>query len=131
MDRRTVLVLVIAFILGVFIGYCGSCYYFEAARVKQIAEQAQNVAEKQQEALSNAVKAGKVEAVGVDSVTVNGKTYRINEYSTVQVGMNFVSRPGEKCDLTKYFKVGDNVKLVEKGGVIAALYRELRPGERS
>jgi hypothetical protein len=39
-------------------------------------------------------------------------TLRTNEYTSVQVGMDFVNRPGQKLDLTEHFKPGDYCALV-------------------
>jgi hypothetical protein len=56
-------------------------------------------------------------------------TLRTNEYTSVQVGMDFVNRPGQKLDLTEHFKVGDYVDVLVKDGQALALHRDFRPSE--
>ncbi len=56
--------------------------------------------------------------------------YRINEYTQVQIGMGFVNRPGEKVDLTKWFREGELVNLLVSDGQAVLVYRELRSEEQ-
>ncbi|WP_025775147.1 hypothetical protein [Neomoorella thermoacetica] len=44
--------------------------------------------------------------------------------------MNFVDKPGQNADLTKYFKAGDTINALVKDGQALALHREARPGEQ-
>lgn len=71
----------------------------------------------------------KVEQGGGDiGQTINIST---NEYTSIQIGMSFVNKLGEKTDLTKWFKIGDKVDAIVKDGQALALYRDLRPGEQT
>ncbi|WP_027356878.1 copper amine oxidase N-terminal domain-containing protein [Desulfofundulus thermocisternus] len=103
-------------------------------------EKAQEAAKKEQEELNKMFRHGKVISVEPDKLTMNVEkgggdvgrtiTITINEYTSVQVGMRFVNKPGEKIDLTKWFKPGDTVGALVKEGQAKALGRELRPGEQ-
>ncbi|WP_134642972.1 hypothetical protein [Ammonifex thiophilus] len=86
------------------------------------------------------VRHGEVQEVRPDSLKVKvekgggdvGKevTARTTEFTSVQVGMGFVNRPGEKVDLTRYFRPGDRVDMLYRDGQALALHRDLRPGEQ-
>ncbi|SHJ16078.1 hypothetical protein [Desulfofundulus thermosubterraneus] len=136
--RRSVLaVIVIASLLVGFAGGFGGGYYkfVYAPKVK-----AQEMAKKQEEELNKMVRHGEVVSVEPDRLTLKvdkgggdiGKTItaRTTEYTSVQIGMGFVNKPGEKLDLTKWFKQGDYVDVLYKDGQALALHRELRPGEQ-
>lgn len=58
-------------------------------------------------------------------------TYRVNEYTSIQVGMGFVNKSNEKADLTKWFQKGDEIDLLVRSGQAMAMHRELRPGEQA
>ncbi|WP_434577049.1 hypothetical protein [Thermoanaerobacterium thermosaccharolyticum] len=133
------LVLVLAFILTLGLGFGGGFYagYYKYVKQPQIAAQEQ--AKKQQEELNKMVRHGEVTDVKPDEITVKvqkgggdiGKTITatINQYTSVQIGMNFVNKPDETTDLTKYFKKGDSIDMIYKDGQAMALHRDLRPGE--
>ncbi|MGB9904938.1 MAG: copper amine oxidase N-terminal domain-containing protein [Desulfotomaculales bacterium] len=92
--------------------------------------------------LDKMVRYGKLIAVEPGKVTLKvergggdiGQTIdlSINEYTSIQIGIYAfgVNKPGEKTDLTKWFKVGDTVHALVKDGQALSLYRELRPGEQ-
>jgi hypothetical protein len=136
--RKNVLALsiVLSLLVGVAAGFGGGYYKYVSFPKKQAVE----TARKQQEELQKMVRSGEAVAVDPDKITVKVEkgggdvgqtiTARTNEYTSVQVGMGFVSRPGEKLDLTKWFKAGDQVDVLYKDGQALALHRELRPGEQ-
>lgn len=103
-------------------------------------EKAQEAAKKQQEELKKMTRSGEVVTVKPESITLRvesgggdiGQTITVtaNEYTSIQIGMNFVMKPGEKPDLTKYFKPGDKIYALVKNGQAMALQRELRPNEQ-
>lgn len=123
----TILALVTGLSAGIGIGY----YKYTVFPQKKAAADA----EKQQKALEQMVRSGEVEKVTPEQITMKikdapkdkgkTKTYRINEYTQVQVGMKFVSKPGAKTDLTKYFKKGDTVSLLVKNDQAVSVYREV------
>ncbi|MFU0783786.1 MAG: DUF5666 domain-containing protein [Thermoanaerobacterium thermosaccharolyticum] len=133
------LVLVLAFILTLGLGFGGGFYagYYKYVKQPQIAAQEQ--AKKQQAELNKMVRHGEVLDVKPDEVTVKvqkgggdiGKTItaKINQYTSVQIGMNFVNKPDETTDLTKYFQKGDSIDMIYKDGQAMALHRDLRPNE--
>lgn len=47
-----------------------------------------------------------------------------SEYTSIQVGMGFVNKPGEKTDLTKWFNSGDTLDTLVKDGQALALHCE-------
>lgn len=136
--RRSVLavIIIVSLLAGFASGFGGGYYKYVYAPQKK----AQEVAKKQQEELNKMVRRGEVVSVEPDKLTVKvekgggdiGKaiTVRTNEYTSVQVGMNFVSEPDKKTDLTQWFKAGDYVDMLVKDGQVLALHRELRPGEQ-
>lgn len=137
--RRGIIALIIiaSFVAGLAAGFGGGYYRY----IVEPQKKAQELAKKQQEELNKMVRHGIVVAVKLDEITVRvtkghadvGKTitYRTNEYTTIQVGMSFVNKPGEKNDLSKWFQKGDRVDLLVKNGQAMALHRELRPGEQA
>lgn len=128
----TILALVTGLSAGIGIGYYK---YIVFPQKKAAAE-----AEKQQKALEQMVRNGEIEKVTPDQITMKitdapkdegkTKTFRINEYTQIQVGMKFVSKPNTKTDLTKYFKKGDLVSLLVKNDQAVSVYREARAEEQ-
>lgn len=136
--RKSILavILIASLLIGATAGFGGGYYkYVRAPRVK-----AQELAKKQQEELNKMVRHGEAKEVKPDAITIEvtkgggdvGQTITVttNEYTSVQVGMGFVNKPGEKTDLTKWFKPGDRVDALVKDGQAVALHRELRPDEQ-
>jgi len=83
---------------------------------------------------------GEIIKLSYNSVTVKvdksggeerGKTvkYHINNHSNIQIGMSYVGQPGQKLNLTQYFKVGDYADLLVKDGQAVLIHRDLRSGE--
>lgn len=131
------LVVLCLFCLGLSFGsgWLGARYSYTVLPEKKAKEEAK----KQQKELEKMVRHGKITSVESDTLTIKvekgggdaGKTVtlRTNEYTSVQVGMDFVNRPGQKLDLTEHFKVGDYVDVLVKDGQALALHRDFRPGE--
>ncbi|MDI6710455.1 MAG: hypothetical protein QME76_07185 [Bacillota bacterium] len=102
-------------------------------------KQAREAARQQQEELNKMVRHGEAVEVKPEAITIKvekgggdiGKTVtaRVNEYTSIQIGMGFVNKPGEKLDLTRWFKQSDQVDMLYKDGQAMAVHRELRPGE--
>ncbi|MFU0783811.1 MAG: hypothetical protein ACFWT2_12115 [Thermoanaerobacterium thermosaccharolyticum] len=100
---------------------------------------AQEQAKKQQEELNEMARHGEVINVEPDEITIkvlqgggdigNTITAKINQFTSVQIGMNFVNKAGETTNLTKYFQKGDLVDMLYKDGQALALHRNLRPNE--
>ncbi|CEP67153.1 Uncharacterized [Moorella glycerini] len=136
--RKGILALIIAgaFIFGAAAGLGGGYYKYVAAPRKQAVE----MAKKQQEEMNKMVRHGTLTAVEPDKLTLKvekgggdiGQVISLttNEYTSIQVGMGFVNKPGEKADLTKWFKAGDTIDALVKDGQALALHREPRPGEQ-
>ncbi|WP_109206267.1 hypothetical protein [Moorella sp. Hama-1] len=136
--RKSILAVIItgAFIAGVATGFGGGYYKYVAAPKKQAVAMAQ----KQQEEMNKMVRHGTLTAVEPDKLTLKvekgggdiGQTLTLatNEYTSIQVGMGFMNKPGEKADLTKWFKAGDTIDALVKDGQALALHREPRPGEQ-
>jgi len=137
--RKSVLAvtLVVSLLVGAAAGFGGGYYkYVHVPKVK-----AQEMAKKQQEELNKMVRHGEAKEVKPDAITIEvtkgggdiGQTvtFTTNEYTSVQVGMGFVNKPGEKTDLTKWFRPGDRVDALVKDGQAVALHRELRPDEQA
>jgi hypothetical protein len=133
------LMLAVIFVLTLGLGFGGGFYAGYYKYVKQPQIVAQEQAKKQQAELNKMVRHGEVLDVKPDEVTVKvqkgggdiGKTITatINQYTSVQIGMNFVNKPDEVTDLTKYFQKGDSIDMLYKDGQAMALHRDLRPGE--
>ncbi|KYH30536.1 hypothetical protein [Neomoorella mulderi] len=129
------LIVVAAFIAGAAAGFGGGYYKYVAAPRKQAVE----MAKKQQEEMNKMVRHGTITAVEPDKLTLKvekgggdiGQTITLatNEFTSIQVGMNFVDKPGQKADLTKWFKAGDTIDALVKDGQALALHREPRPGD--
>lgn len=90
----------------------------------------------QQEEINKMTRHGELVEVKADSIVVKTDeegtaSYRINQYSSIQLGMSFVSQPGTKPDLTHFFNKGDFVDLLVKGGQAVLIHRDLRNGEDS
>lgn len=100
----------------------------------------QEASAKQMEEMNKSVRRGTVASVASDGISIRvvggggdiGKTvaFKTTEYTNIQIGMKFINKPGEKTDLTKWFKVEDSVNVLVKDDRILALHRELRPGEK-
>ncbi|MGB9661690.1 MAG: hypothetical protein ACPL5F_06670 [Moorellaceae bacterium] len=137
--RKNILALIIAgaFMTGAAAGFGGGYYKYVSAPRKQVME----MAKKQQEEMNKMVRHGTVTAVEPGKLTLKvekgggdiGQTLTLatNEYTSIQVGMGFVNKPGEKTDLTKWFKAGDTIDALVKDGQALALHRESRPGEQA
>lgn len=137
LKKSVLVIIVIASLLVGFAGGFGGGYYkfVHAPKVE-----AQEAAKKQQEELNKMVRHGEVVSVEPDKLTMKvekgggdiGKTItaKVTEYTSAQIGMGFVNKPGEKLDLTKWFKQGDSVDMLYKDGQAMALHRELRQGEQ-
>jgi len=131
------LIVIISLLVGFAGGFGGGYYHYVVGPQKK----AQEMAKKQQEELNKMVRHGEVVAVEPDKITVHvtkaqaeqGKTvtYRVNEYTSIQIGMGFVNKAGEKMDLSKWFQKSDQVDLLVKDGQAMVLHRELRPGEQA
>lgn len=130
-------IVIVSLLVGFAGGFGGGYYkYVHAPRVK-----AQELAKKQQEELNKMVRHGEAKEVKPDAITIEvtkgggdvGQTITVttSEYTSVQVGVGFVNKPGEKTDLTKWFKPGDRVDALVKDGQAVALHRELRPDEQA
>ncbi|MEW6226473.1 MAG: hypothetical protein AB1700_00030 [Bacillota bacterium] len=132
----TVVLCLFCFGLGFGSGWLGARYSYTVLPEKKVREEA----EKRQKELDKMVRRGRIASVEPDVLTVKvekgggdvGKTIalRTNEYTSVQIGMDFVNQPGRKLDLTQYFKAGDYVDALVKDGQALALHREFSPGER-
>lgn len=128
-------IVILVFVAGLAGGFFAGHYKYVTLPQKQ----AEEAAKKQQEQLERMVRRGVIVDITPETLTVKveegardeGKTvtYRVNEYSTVQIGMNFVSQPGKKTDLTKFFKKGDYVDLMVDGKQAVVVHREIRPEE--
>jgi len=128
---------IVPLIIGMVIGtYALGRYIYVTAPQK--AQQA--AAKKHEEEMNKLVRRGTIISVAPEKLSMKvekgggdiGKTmtYRTTEYTSIQVAMKFVNNPGQKADLTKWFKVSDNVDVLVKDDRILALHRELRSGEK-
>lgn len=135
MIKKAITVILIL-LVGIGLG-CGISYY-KYTVVPQA--KAKRAVEKAQEEVQQMVRHGKLITAKPNTLTMKvdkgggdiGKTValRTSEYTSVQVGMDFVNRPGQKLDLTEHFKVGDYVDVLVKDGQALALHRDFRPGEQ-
>jgi len=100
----------------------------------------QEAVTKHMKEMNKLVRSGKIVSITPENFSIKvekgggdiGKTItlRTTEYTTVQVAMKFLNNSGEKIDLTKWFKVNDDVDALVKDDRVLALHRELRPGEK-
>jgi hypothetical protein len=136
--RKSILaVIVIVSLLAGLAGGFGLSYYkfVRAPKVK-----ASETAQKQQEEMNKMVRHGEIVSIEPDKLTMKVEkgggdigqtiTASVNEHTSVQIGMGFVSKPNEKVDLMKWFANGDRASVLYKDGQALALHREPRPGEQ-
>lgn len=133
--KKQILIGVLILIFGVGIGFSGGWFKF----VKWPEQQAQKLAQEQQERMNEMVRSGETTSVQADAISVKvekgggdiGQTvkYRVNEFTKIQVGSGFVNNAGEKADLTQWFKEGEYVNLMVNDGQAVLIHRELRPKE--
>ena len=125
----TIILIVLAGVLGYFIGY----------QQGQPTMGYQELIEEHQREIEELKRAGEVVEVTPERMTIKVKegqddvgetiSVRTNRYTNIQIGMSFVNRPGIKTDLTKYFKPGDYVYMLTEDGQAFLIYRDLRPDE--
>lgn len=125
------------FCLGLGFGWLGARYSYTILPEKKAKEEAK----KQQEDLNKMLRHGKLVSVEPDVLVIKvvkgggdiGKTItvRSSEYTSIQVGMGFINQPGQKTNLTKWFKAGDFVDMIVKDNQVLSLHRDFRPGENS
>ena len=140
MRFRQTITTIILWVCCLAVGFGGGWYGAYQKHVAAPERAARELAQQQQAELDRMVRRGKAVAVKPDALTVEVKegggdlgktiTVRANEYTAVQIAMNFVNQPGEKTDLSKWFRAGDQVDLMVKEGQILAVHRESRPGEQ-
>ncbi|MFX4261199.1 hypothetical protein ACOBQJ_03245 [Pelotomaculum propionicicum] len=127
--KKTIITSILIFVVGVLIGACGLYLAREVIPVRN----AKMIAQEQQKELDSMVRQGIAEEITADTIKVNTGSdvisLRTNQYTTVQVGMTMVSAKGQKTDLTKYFKAGENIDLLVKEDQALAIHRALRPDE--
>ena len=121
------IIVIVSLLVGAGVGY-GGCYY-KYVHVPQV--KAREMAREQQEKINKATRHGEVVSVEPDKLTVMVEygggdvgqtvTYKITENTPVVIGYGYVNRPGEKADLTKYFRQGDTVHMMVKGDTILYL----------
>lgn len=122
---------IFSLLIGVILGAGGMYYASQVVPEKK----AQEVARQQQEKLNRMLRQGEIVKVKPDEVTVKvndgggdiGETVTVitNEYTSVQVGMAFMNKPGEKTNLTEWFAVGDHIDMLVEDGQALALYQEV------
>ncbi len=131
MSRKLLTLLIIAvFIAGAGMGVLGHWYFADQLPRVRMTE----TVKKQQEQLNKMVRSGEVKEVKPDELTVNvteagdpqykGKTITVktDQYTSVQNGMDFVSKPGQPTDLTQHIKPGMHVDLLVNGDKAAAIH---------
>ena len=131
--RKPLLIFAIAIslLVGAVLGAGGMYYASQVVPEKK----AQEVARQQQEELNRMLRQGEIVEVQPEEVTVKvndgggniGETVTVttNEYTSVQVGMAFMNKPGEKTNLTEWFAVGDHIDMLVEDGQALALYQEV------
>jgi hypothetical protein len=134
---RTAALVFAVLLVGAALGFGGGWWAY--VRVPKARMEA--AAREQQEMLQRMARHGEVLEVRPDAVTVRvergggdvGRTIEatVGPLTTVQIGMSFVDKPGEKIDLTEWFRPGDAVDMIYREGRALALRRELRPGEQA
>ncbi len=122
---------IFSLLIGVILGAGGMYYASQVVPEKK----AQEVARQQQEKLNRMLRQGEIVKVKPDEVTVKvndgggdiGETVTVitNEYTSVQVGMAFMNKPGEKTNLTEWFAVGAHIDMLVEDGQALALYQEV------
>ncbi|HHW44114.1 MAG TPA: hypothetical protein GXX25_09985 [Desulfotomaculum sp.] len=135
--RKSVLAVIViaSLIVGAGLGAGGHWYLADhRPKVKMM-----EMAKKQQEQLNKMVRSGEVTDVKPDEITLKvqrsgdpqfeGKaiTVKTDRYTNVQEGMNFVSKPGQATDLSRYLKPGMQVDLLVNGDKALAVHWEKAP----
>ncbi|OAT83683.1 hypothetical protein A6M21_07555 [Desulfotomaculum copahuensis] len=122
--------MVLSLLAGAALGAGGHWYFADhLPKVRMMA-----MAKEQQEQLNKMVRSGDVVSVKPDEITIkvthsgdpqfNGKTITVktDQYTSVQAGMDFISKPGQATDLTKYLKPGIHVDLLVNGNKAVAVH---------
>lgn len=135
MKKQIIITVIIALLVGA-LGFTGGWYKF----VKAPELKAQKEVKMQQKQMEQMTRHGEVTEISENTITVEidksgnketGKQkYRTNEYTAIQIGMQFVNQPGEPGNLTQWFKKGDYVDLLVKDGQAVLIHRSLRSGEQ-
>lgn len=130
--RKQIIFIVIVAVLAGTLGFAGGWYKFVKAPVLKV----QKETRLQQEEMQKMTRHGEITGLTGNGLTLlidksgDGKKgeqkYRTNEYTSIQVGMQFVNKSGEPADLTQYFKKGDYVDLLVKDGQAVLIHREAR-----
>ncbi|SFR06945.1 hypothetical protein [Desulfoscipio geothermicus] len=130
--RKTILIAILTFIVGTFSGVCGHWYftdYMPEVKLKKAATE-------HQEKLNQMVRSGKVLAVKPNELTIKvensgdkefeGKeiTIKIDSNTTIQEGMDILSKPGTAFDLTSKLKKGMYVDLMVEEDKALAIHWE-------
>lgn len=134
MRKQIIITIIIALCVGA-LGFAGGWYKFiKAPQIK-----AQKEIKAQQEQMQQMTRHGEVQDLTGNTLTIDidksgnketGKQkYRINEFTSIQIGMQFVNQPGDPIDLTHWFQKGDYVDLLVKDGQAVLIHRDLRSGE--
>lgn len=135
MKKQIIITVIIALLVGI-IGFVGGWYKF----IKAPELKAQKEVKAQQEQMEQMTRHGEVKEVTENTITIDidksgsketGKQkYRGNEYTSIQIGMQFANQPGELLDLTQWFKKGDYVNMLVKDQQAVLIHRDLRNGEQ-
>ena len=134
--KITALIVVIIFALGILFGI-GLGYY---NYVYMSQKRSQELARKSYEQTLDMYRAGRVIEVEKDKIKVRveigkydkGKEiiFTATPQTMIQIGNETVNKPGTPVALKKYFAPNQNVELLANpDGTIAAIHRELLPGE--
>ncbi len=135
MRKQIIITVIIALLVGI-IGFTGGWYKF----IKAPELKAQKEVKAQQEQMEQMTRHGEVKEVTENTITIDieksgnketGKQkYQANEYTSIQIGMQFVNQPGKLINLTQWFKKGDYVNMLVKDGQAVLIHRDLRNGEQ-
>jgi hypothetical protein len=137
--RKSILAVII--MVSLLAGFAGGFWTSHYKYIIAPQKEAQETAQKQQEALDKMVRHGEAVTIKPEKITIKvekgggdiGKTITLGttEYTSIQVGMGFVGKPGQKTDLTTCFKSGDSVDALVIKDQATALHREFRAGEEA
>ena len=138
MSKKVAAVLIVAaLLLGSAAGAAGYWYFkVQAPRAKLM-----EMAKRQQEEMNKMVRSGEVVSVKPDEIDLKVERsgdpdvaagtelkLKTDGMTTVQEGMNILSKPGQPLDLTKHLKPGTKVDVLVSGDKAVAVHWEA-PGQ--